>query len=77
MMDVRSWWNLLRPDEAAFFSDLGLRKKAQRTIDFQAGPATSTDQKNPKLRNAVAVFSQSQMHCLGLATFLLDHPGNC
>lgn len=67
--DVRSWWNRLRPEEAVFFSDLGLRKKAQRTIDFKAGLAPSRDQKNAKLRNAIAVFSQSQMHCLGLATF--------
>jgi tetratricopeptide (TPR) repeat protein len=67
--DVRAWWNRLRPDEPAFFSDLGLRKKAQRTIDFKAGLAPSRDQKNAKLRNAIAVFSQSQMHCLGLATF--------
>jgi hypothetical protein len=67
--DVRSWWNRLRPEEAAFFSGLGLRKKAQRTIDFKAGLAPSRDQKNAKLPNAIAVFSQSQMHCLGLATF--------
>jgi hypothetical protein len=67
--DVRSWWDRLRPEEAAFFTGLGLRKKAQRTIDFKAGLAPSGDQKNPKLRNAIAVFSQSQMHCLGLATF--------
>lgn len=67
--DVRAWWNRLRPDEPAFFSDLGLRKKTQRTIDFKAGLAPSSDQKNAKLRNAIAVFSQSQMHCLGLATF--------
>ena len=45
--EVRDWWNLLRPDEAAFFSDLGLRKKTQRTIDFKVGLAPSTDRKNP------------------------------
>lgn len=67
--EVRSWWNRLRPEEPAFFSDLGLRKKAQRTIDFKAGLAPSIERKNAKLRNAIAVFSQSQMHCLGLATF--------
>ncbi len=67
--DVRSWWNRLRPEEPTFFSDLGLRKKAQRTIDFKVGLAPSRDRKNAKLRNAIAVFSQSQMHCLGLATF--------
>ena len=67
--EVRDWWNWMRPDEAAFFSDLGLRKNSQRTIDFTAGLAPATDRRNPKLRNAIAVFSQSQMHCLGLATF--------
>lgn len=73
--EVRSWWNRLRPEEPAFFSDLGLRKKAQRTIDFKAGLAPSIERKNVKLRNAIAVFSQSQMHCLGLATFFARRGG--
>ncbi len=67
--DVRTWWDLLRPGEAAFFSDLGLRKGAQRTMDFKAGLSPSLDRSNVKIRDAVAVFSQSQLHCLGLATF--------
>lgn len=68
--DVAAWWELLRPGEAAFFSGLGLRKGAQRNIDFKAGLAPSTDRRDEKIRDAIAVFSQSQLHCLGLATFL-------
>lgn len=67
--DVATWWELLRPEEAAFFSGLGLRKGAQRNIDFKAGLASTHDRKEVKIRDAIAVFSQSQIHCLGLATF--------
>ena len=67
--DVATWWELLRPEEAAFFSSLGLRKGGQRNIDFKAGLASTTERKDVKVRDAIAVFSQSQIHCLGLATF--------
>ena len=67
--DVATWWELLRPEESAFFSGLGLRKGAQRNIDFKAGLASTPERKDVKIRDAIAVFSQSQLHCLGLATF--------
>lgn len=68
--DVTAWWELLRPGEAAFFSGLGLRPGGHRNIDFKVGLALSTDRRDEKIRDAIAVFSQSQLHCLGLATFL-------
>lgn len=67
---VQKWWDLLRPDELSYFTGVKPRPGARRTIDFKAGLATSSDRSNPKLRDVVAVFSQSQLHCLGLALFL-------
>lgn len=67
--DVAIWWELLRPEEATFFSGLGLRKGGQRNIDFKVGLASDTERQNVKVRDAIAVFSQSQLHCLGLSTF--------
>ena len=68
--DVASWWTVLRPDEPTFFSALGRRAGAKRTIDFKAGLSAHDDRSDPKVRDVVAVFSQSQLHCLGLALFL-------
>lgn len=68
--DVMAWWDLLRPGEPSFFSKMGLRPGAGRNIDFKAGLAKSAERHDPKFRDAVAVFSQSQLVCLGLATFL-------
>ena len=68
--DVRVWWDLLRPDQPSYFAKMGLRVKAQRTIDFKAGLAKSEERESATIRDAVAVFSQSQLVCLGLATFL-------
>lgn len=67
---VGAWWNLLRPDEMSFFSAVRPRPGTRRTIDFKAGLATSPDRTNAKLRDVIAVFSQSQLHCLGLALFI-------
>jgi hypothetical protein len=67
---VQSWWELLRPDEYTFFSALGPRPGASRTIDFKAGLTTTSERTTPKLRDVIAIFSQSQLHCLGLALFL-------
>jgi AAA domain len=67
---IMMWWNLLRPDEMSFFSAVKPRPGARRTIDFKAGLSTKPDRSNPKLRDVIAVFSQSQLHCLGLALFI-------
>ena len=53
-----------------FFSAVKPRKGAKRTIDFKAGLSPNPDRSAPKVRDVIAVFSQSQLHCLGLALFL-------
>jgi hypothetical protein len=74
---IQSWWERLRPDEATFFAAVGPRKGARRTIDFKAGLSPNPDRSAPKIRDVIAVFSQSQLHCLGLALFLAraEHEG--
>lgn len=67
---VLKWWNLLRPEEQSFFSAVQQRPGARRTIDFKAGLAAPLDRSDAKLRDVIAVFSQSQLHCLGLSLFL-------
>ncbi len=67
---VQAWWNLLRPDELSFFSAVKSRPGARRTIDFKAGLSSKPDRSDPKLRDVIAVFSHSQLHCLGLALFI-------
>lgn len=67
---IQKWWDLLRPDELSFFSGVAQRPGARRTIDFKAGLSAKTDRSDAKLRDVIAVFSQSQLHCLGLALFL-------
>jgi hypothetical protein len=67
---IQEWWERLRPDEPTFFSAVQPRKGAKRTIDFKAGLSVNPDRSSAKLRDVIAVFSQSQLHCLGLALFL-------
>ena len=68
---VRKWWDLLRPNESPFFDTVGRRSvKARRTIDLRVGLSAKDDRSDPKIRDAIAVFSQSQLHCLGLSLFL-------
>jgi hypothetical protein len=75
--DIQVWWERLRPDELTFFSAVQPRKGAKRTIDFKAGLSSNPDRSVAKLRDVIAVFSQSQLHCLGLALFLAraEHEG--
>jgi hypothetical protein len=67
---VGEWWNLLRPDEPTFFDGVAPRAGARRTIDLKAAMSAREDRTDPHRREAVAVFSQSQLHCLGLSMFL-------
>ena len=67
---VQKWWDLLRPEEMSFFTGVKPRPGARRTIDFKAGLSARPDRSDPKLRDVIAVFSYSQLHCLGLALFL-------
>ena len=67
---IQHWWDLLRPSEPTFFSAVKPRKGARRTVDFKAGLSLHADRAAPKVRDVIAVFSQSQLHCLGLALFI-------
>lgn len=67
---IAEWWNLLRPDEPTFFEGVQPRPGARRTIDLKAALSAHEDRADPQRRDAVAVFSQSQLHCLGLSMFL-------
>lgn len=69
--EVKKWWDCLRPDEPSFFDAVQRRSaKARRNVDIKVGLSASDDRSNPKFRDAIAVFSQSQLHCLGLSMFL-------
>jgi hypothetical protein len=67
---VETWWYLLRPDEPTFFAAVKPRPGTRRTIDFKAGIAAGDDRTTAKIRDVIAIFSQSQLHCLGLSLFL-------
>ncbi|WP_458759165.1 hypothetical protein ACSVBT_00675 [Afipia sp. TerB] len=67
---VQKWWDILRPEEHSFFDGVKQRPGARRTIDFKAGLSTAPDRSSPQFRDVVAVFSMSQLHCLGLSLFL-------
>lgn len=69
-VSIQDWWERLRPEEQTFFTEVKPRKGARRTIDFKAGLSPNLDRSLPKTRDVIAVFSQSQLHCLGLALFL-------
>ena len=69
--NVKVWWERLRPDEPTFFDAVQRRgSKTRRTIDLKVGLSAKEDRSDTKIRDAIAVFSQSQLHCLGLSLFL-------
>lgn len=66
---ISEWWMLLRPDEPVNFKEVKPQGTGQRLIDIKAsidGTAGGADIE----RDAVAVFSDSQLNCLGLSMFL-------
>ena len=68
---IKDWWDRLRPGEPSFFEAVKRRgTKTRRTIDLKVGLSAHSDRTDPKMRDAIAVFSQSQLHCLGLSLFL-------
>ncbi|HHT85847.1 MAG TPA: AAA family ATPase [Firmicutes bacterium] len=69
--EIARWWNLLRPDEPTSFHGLVRAGTGRRFIDLKARLATADPSASQSvLRDAVAVFSDSQLNCLGLAAFL-------
>lgn len=67
---IKFWWNLLRPEERSYFESVMPRANAKRSIDFKIALQTGHDEENRIILDAVAIFSQSQINCLGLASFL-------
>lgn len=69
--DVSKWWQLMRPDTTTRFSGLQRAGSGRRYIDMKAGLFESDARTKPTaIRDAVAVFSDSQLNALGLAAFL-------
>lgn len=68
--DILRWWNLLRPDEPTSFHSLERGGTGRRFLDFKARLAAPGTTSSGAIRDAVAVFSDSQLNCLGLAAFL-------
>jgi hypothetical protein len=68
--EIQDWWERLRPEESSYFSGVKPRAQTQRTIDFKASLSPDANRKTVQVREAIAVFSYSQIHCLGLAAFL-------
>jgi hypothetical protein len=67
--EVLRWWRTLRPDEPAVFGGLRRRATGKRYLDLKAA-LRSTDTAPPVTRDAVGVFSDSQLNALGLSSFL-------
>ncbi|MBN2565024.1 MAG: AAA family ATPase [Candidatus Eisenbacteria bacterium] len=67
--EIDYWWGALRPNEAVSFGKVSRRGQGLRFTDLIASMVAEPGSP-AKERHAVAVFSDSQMNCLGLATFL-------
>lgn len=69
--EIIHWWALLRPCEPTTFTGLQRAGTGRRYIDLKAGLSSLPDGSSPSaLRDVVAVFSDSQLNCLGLSAFL-------
>lgn len=69
--EVSKWWRLMRPDTTTRFSGLQRVGTGRRYLDMKAGLFETDARPEPTaVRDAVAVFSDSQLNCLGLAAFL-------
>jgi hypothetical protein len=67
--EIDRWWATLRPDELVRFGGVGRRASGRRYVNLTAELAIS-DEATPQVRDAVGVFSDSQLNALGLAAFL-------
>lgn len=69
--EIRRWWDLLRPHEPTSFDGIQRGGSGRRFIDLKAQLAAGSNASSGiALRDAVAVFSDSQLNALGLAAFL-------
>jgi RecF/RecN/SMC N terminal domain len=67
--EIETWWNLLRPDEPARFASVRRRGTGRRFVSFKAHLYPS-DGAAAVERDALGVFSDSQLNALSLAAFL-------
>lgn len=67
--EIDRWWATLRPDELVRFGGVGRRASGRRYVNLTAELSVSDDA-TPQVRDAVGVFSDSQLNALGLAAFL-------
>lgn len=67
--EIDRWWASLRPDELVRFGGVGRRASGRRYVNLTAELSIS-DEAEPQVRDAVGVFSDSQLNALGLAAFL-------
>jgi hypothetical protein len=67
--EIGSWWNLLRPDEPARFASVRRRGTGKRFVSFKAH-LYGADGAQAVERDALGVFSDSQLNALSLAAFL-------
>lgn len=68
--EISHWWNLLRPDEPTSFHGIQRGGTGRRFMDLKARLTAPVAPTGGALRDAVAVFSDSQLNCLWLAAFL-------
>lgn len=68
--EILRWWELLRPDEPTSFHGLERGGTGRRYLDLKARLGAPGSPASGVIRDAVAVFSDSQLNCLGLAAFL-------
>jgi hypothetical protein len=67
--EISKWWETIRPDEAVRFHAMARRGTGRRYLDLK-GRLKQDDRAPGVVRDAVSVFSDSQLNALGLAAFL-------
>lgn len=67
--EIGRWWATLRPDELVRFGGVDRRASGRRFVNLTAKLAVSKEA-SPQVRDAVGVFSDSQLNALGLSAFL-------
>lgn len=78
--EISYWWNELRPEEMVEFCKVVPRGTSGRFIDIKATLFASDESENSQERDAISIFSDSQLNCFGLATFIartVDENNGC
>jgi hypothetical protein len=69
--EISRWWLMLRPEEPVNFCGVKRRGTGRRYLDFKAALYPAIDDNHCAVeRDAVGVFSDSQLNALGLSAFL-------